>query len=1002
LISIKEPELITPITAALLLICIIGALVLSPTALFYLAIVAVLSLAIGFFALRNRMLFKLALRNIVRRKGLSAIVVGGLMIGTVIISSSLVVGDTMDEMIVSVHYDIYHEVDEVIYYRDMDMSYGRINISRFDDLRSRILHVENVDSVVGEIEEEVAVMDVTSGQTEGSMMLIGYDPLVDGFGTFRRGGEEVGMDIGPEELYLDRDSADSLDASVGDTLIIPTRSGTHRFTVKEVIDREGRAAWGMGNAVFMPLASARRILTMNGSVNIIKVSNHGGARGGERYCDQVVGEIDAVLEEMPLSGLEVRENKADEIETAREDIKEFSQMFLVFGSFSILAGVVLIINIFVMLGEERKGEMGISRAVGMRRKHLRESFIYEGTIYALLSSFMGAAVGIGVAYIVLYILELIFGNALAGSGVLEHFTFTPVSMAVAFCFGVLLTVLTVSISAMRISRLNIIRAIRNIPEPRLHKRSRVTFWMGSLLLVGGLTYFVISYWSFPDWGLSRIQEVSVHLGISLSMIGGGLVLRRFTSGRFAASLSSLLLIAYWMVPSDILLPAIVPGDLEVFFLSGVVLVSSAIFLFLFNSNDILGLLTRLWGLTGRSTAPVKTASSYPMKNKFRTGMTIYMFALVIFTITVMSMIIGVFSYNIEKITEEQMGDIDLIGFASPNTPISDIWIELEENSSVGDGSFKEIYTLKYGMVSVNTSTAEGPYSREDLVDWQLIGIPDDFSNCGWSFLDRMDGFETDGEVWDAVAADPDLVVLDGSFWDGESMGFESPLTELGLRAGDTIRLRTADGTEVNRTVAGILDQFIMSGIFVKEGTLPGTDESSPPLYIFKLKDGQNEKEVARDMERDLGIEMFVLKEQVREYTRIMEQFFDLFMAYMSLGLIVGIAGLGIITLRAVHERRQEIGMMRAIGFIRKGVAGSFLMEASFISMVGILIGSILGIGIGYRLWYDEFRVIDFDFVVPWAKIGLIALVALVTTVLFTIPPSFRASSVTPARALRYE
>ena len=95
-------------------------------------------------------------------------------------------------------------------------------------------------------------------------------------------------------------------------------------------------------------------------------------------------------------------------------------------------------------------------------------------------------------------------------------------------------------------------------------------------------------------------------------------------------------------------------------------------------------------------------------------------------------------------------------------------------------------------------------------------------------------------------------------------------------------------------------------------------------------------------------------------------------------------------------------MMRAIGFVKRGVTSSFLTEAGFISLVGILFGAVLGIGIGFTLWYDEFKPLDYDFIVPWAKVAFIAVVAFAATVLFTIPPSLQAASVTPAEALRYE
>ena len=57
--------------------------------------------------------------------------------------------------------------------------------------------------------------------------------------------------------------------------------------------------------------------------------------------------------------------------------------FTTFGSFSIAAGILLIFLIFVMLAAERRGELGIARAVGTRRGHLVQMFLFEGIAYDL-------------------------------------------------------------------------------------------------------------------------------------------------------------------------------------------------------------------------------------------------------------------------------------------------------------------------------------------------------------------------------------------------------------------------------------------------------------------------------------------------------------------------------------------------------------------------------------------------------------------------------------------
>ena len=73
---------------------------------------------------------------------------------------------------------------------------------------------------------------------------------------------------------------------------------------------------------------------------------------------------------------------------------------------------------------------------------------------------------------------------------------------------------------------------------------------------------------------------------------------------------------------------------------------------------------------------------------------------------------------------------------------------------------------------------------------------------------------------------------------------------------------------------------------------------------------------------------------------------------MASGLLVGIAALGVISLRSVVERRQQIGVLRAIGYRRGMVLASFLMESSFIALLGILIGVGLGALLSYNLVAD--------------------------------------------------
>ena len=68
------------------------------------------------------------------------------------------------------------------------------------------------------------------------------------------------------------------------------------------------------------------------------------------------------------------------IEATEDAGENFSMLFLIFGSFVIFSGILLVMNIFVMLADERKSEMGMARAIGMQRNDLRVLFVQEGAL----------------------------------------------------------------------------------------------------------------------------------------------------------------------------------------------------------------------------------------------------------------------------------------------------------------------------------------------------------------------------------------------------------------------------------------------------------------------------------------------------------------------------------------------------------------------------------------------------------------------------------------------
>ena len=109
-----------------------------------------------------------------------------------------------------------------------------------------------------------------------------------------------------------------------------------------------------------------------------------------------------------------------------------------------------------------------------------------------------------------------------------------------------------------------------------------------------------------------------------------------------------------------------------------------------------------------------------------------------------------------------------------------------------------------------------------------------------------------------------------------------------------------------------------------------------------------------------------------------------------------------ISTRAVVERWQQIGMLRALGFRRSLVQRSFLMESSLIAILGLIIGTLVGVWQSYRFFVIDKNFGTIIFNVPVAQIALILIGAYLATLITTYLPARSASRIAPAEALRYE
>jgi putative ABC transport system permease protein len=489
----------------------------------------------------------------------------------------------------------------------------------------------------------------------------------------------------------------------------------------------------------------------------------------------------------------------------------------------------------------------------------------------------------------------------------------------------------------------------------------------------------------------------------------------------AYSIPGVLIVMLWIVQWDyraIGLPDFQEG-IEVFILSGFMLVLGSVWVVMFNSAPLVRVVTSLLG-RGTVLAPImRTSMAYPMASRFRTGMTLAMFSLIVFTLMVLSTIIAAFG-TVTEDTRQFSGGFDVSVRVNPTNPINDFEVALRSVNGV-DAIEIEAVGSQSGLP---VQLQQVGYENEDLSNGFIVSVDEGYTDTityGFSLIHSS--YPDASSVWGALQNEPGTAVVSSfivparSGFDGGGnpnefrlQGFfrdDAVMPEVFVEAYDR-----AQQTMVKLRVIAVVEE---SGLFDGEQSLIGPIMTSYSTasqiqelpffgYFLRLNDPSRATDVAIALEDafiDNGLQAESLEEAVRSGFSIQLGFNRLIRGFMSLGLIVGVAALGVIAARSVVERRSLIGMLRAIGYQRNMVQMSFLIESSFISLLGIAIGMTLALGLSVGIVNEIGKEIDgLRNQVPWESGLLVFALAYGASLLTTFLPARQAAGIYPAEALR--
>jgi putative ABC transport system permease protein len=182
---------------------------------------------------------------------------------------------------------------------------------------------------------------------------------------------------------------------------------------------------------------------------------------------------------------------------------------------------------------------------------------------------------------------------------------------------------------------------------------------------------------------------------------------------------------------------------------------------------------------------------------------------------------------------------------------------------------------------------------------------------------------------------------------------------LGKSIGDTLAYLDERGRRMEvRLVGGLANSIFQGNLIISEAAFqdrfpsvsgkrvflvdahngaPPETNSPPPDDSSDLLSAQIQRSL-----RDYGVELTSTVRRLSEFNKVENTYLSIFLVLGGLGLLLGSLGLGIVVLRNIQEKRSELALMRAAGFRRGWLWRMVIVQHGILVAAGILVGGIAG------------------------------------------------------------
>ncbi len=467
----------------------------------------------------------LALRGLAARKLRGVLTAFAILLGVAMVAGTFMLKGSLDTAFDDIFASANEGIDVTVQPKlafDDDFDTPSSGVSVPASLVGEIEGIDGVEKAAGDIGDSfsIAILDENGdrvGPANGGPPQIANNVVPEPFSPFTY--TEGSAPDTDDEVAVDSILAEEEDYEVGQTISISGREGVKDYTLSGIARFGSGVPLGGASLAVFTTPEVQRITGKEGRFDAVDVEAAEGV-SAEELRDRINAELGGDYE--AKTG---EEDAADQSSQIKEGFGFLTTALLVFAGISVFVGAFLIFNTFSITVAQRTREFGMLRTLGASSRQVLASVVLEALILGIIASGAGIALGFGFVKLVTSVFKAI-GFELPQSGVVVP----PEAIIAPLIVGVVATLLSAVIPAMRATRVTPLEALRDTAEVD-EKKTRKRAWIAR-----GLVALSIVAIGFGLFGTASFGDALPILGLGLVLLFVGVAM---LAGAIVSPLASL-------------------------------------------------------------------------------------------------------------------------------------------------------------------------------------------------------------------------------------------------------------------------------------------------------------------------------------------------------------------------------------------------------------------------------------------------------------------------------